>query len=188
MITNKITKEARGCYGQPSRSHRNHSGIWNRHIRTHGQGQGQIPDEADRRHPNQSGRKIPKEALCVHCWRRGRMTRSPSRMSLSVPYTQTGVLTRILSKLISSNFELTPARTEHNHMDISIYHYELITTRELIIRFTSRRCAVNACRDNKTLTASGQASAMAAMSDLCLGGVMSTAKQVQVLNSQSCKY
>lgn len=30
-----------------------------------------IPDEADRRHQNEVGRKIPKEAFCVHRWRRG---------------------------------------------------------------------------------------------------------------------
>ena len=29
-----------------------------------------IPDEAERRHQNEVGRKIPKEAFRVHCWRR----------------------------------------------------------------------------------------------------------------------
>ena len=42
-------------------------------------------------------------------------------MLLSVSYTQTGGLTRISSKLVSSSSKLTPARGEHNHMDISIY-------------------------------------------------------------------
>lgn len=77
-----------------------------------------------------------------------------SRMLLSVSYTQTGALTRISSKLISSSSKLTPARRYH-HMAFSIYNSELITTRKAHYTLASRKVAADAFRDNKILTEPG---------------------------------